>query len=822
MSDIYLVITPNGLKGSISSLVKQKEERGYEVVVKAVEDFMNGSQAPYVLMREYVLNKKPKCLLLVGDYDEMPGYPLETPDGTTYLSDVYFGMQSNDPVPQIPTGRLSSNNPHELKNICELLVSYPNNPYPKWKRRIILTGWIPRGPDCSDMNYEEDAGWACVNEIDEYYEIVKRFENDKTIENDVSSPLGNGAQRREIWEVKGTSKQDLIDAIEEGALIVRYHGHGSPNAWHNIGIHNDIDELFGINDIKTLNVGNKLPLVISASCLTGHIKASPSFSEAWQKYRKAIGVFAADVSSSTYWNDRITQLIFHEIISCQKHRVGEVLVDAMKRLHEKYGNVNAVFMRTFRMYRYLGDPDTILAYPLPRFPRFPPGSTIKFDWEKMMAIAMWVREHWDIIFPPIGGPRPRHVPYLPDKMPSYLSDIYRSGFTFLSKLEHIEFPERSVEHIAKLLEKVPVGSRFTQSMQKPVLEALKKFKGSKKDILPVSGKLLEAINAMDLDWRVSSMPTREVKSGKKTTVDFRGVVWITFKDVKEPGDCSLRVEGSLPALVEGFQPGWPIASYHFDFKGKLAENVDISFYIGGISFPGQSFSPRVFEWDGKSYNDITTNIDFRREVIIGRTNRLSTYVIMNHIPESKEPRPSFVLANCAEGLGLFDQECKDKEGTGYPFIDKQMLYEGKQTCKAIDMCGIQAHAGYYMIGSGGKEFTVDIDKYPSLYLTMKAEKGTDTCLLLVVHDKKPRDFMRRFVAIGTTDSEKKHCGVRPAEDCFTIKDDNEWQDYTYDLRKLREEGYPDAKTVRMVQFYSGKLCNGKQHAFHFSSLVFKK
>ena len=187
----------------------------------------------------------------------------------------------------------------------------------------------------------------------------------------------------------------------------------------------------------------------------------------------------------------------------------------------------------------------------------------------------------------------------------------------------------------------------------------------------------------------------------------------------------------------------------------------------------------------------------------------------------RPPSKQCVIADCADGLGLFDQECKDKEGKGYPVIDKQVLYEGKQTCKAIDMCSIQAHAGYYMIGSGGNEFKFEINDCPSLYLTMKAEKGTDTCLLLMVHDKKPRDYMRRFVAIGTTDSGKKHCGVRPAEDCFTIKDDNKWHDYTYDLRKLREK-CPDAETVRIVQFYSGKLCNGVQHAFHFSSLGFKK
>ncbi len=172
-----------------------------------------------------------------------------------------------------------------------------------------------------------------------------------------------------------------------------------------------------------------------------------------------------------------------------------------------------------------------------------------------------------------------------------------------------------------------------------------------------------------------------------------------------------------------------------------------------------------------------------------------------------------IIADCAEDLGKFDQE-----SGGYPVIDKKELYNGKPTCKALDVCGIQANAGYYR--SGGKEFEFDIDKCPVLHLTMKAEKGTDTCLLLRVHDKKPRDFMYRSVVVGKTEGGNDG-GVHLAKDYFTIKDDNEWQDYPYDLRKLRED-YPDAKTVRIVRFYSGKLCKGVQHVFHFSSLVFKK
>ena len=183
-------------------------------------------------------------------------------------------------------------------------------------------------------------------------------------------------------------------------------------------------------------------------------------------------------------------------------------------------------------------------------------------------------------------------------------------------------------------------------------------------------------------------------------------------------------------------------------------------------------------------------------------------------------RPPFVIADQVVGLGLFDQESKDKWGTGYPLIDKQVLYEGNPTYKAIDKCGIQAHAGYYMFGFGDPEFEFYIDDYPILYLTMKAEYATNTCLLLMVHDKEPKDYRRRFVVIGKT-LYGKHRSVPVGKDYFTIKDDGEWHDYTYNLNKLRD-AYPYAQTVRIVQFYSSKKCGGILYAFHFSSLVFKK
>jgi|WetSurMetagenome_2_1015567.scaffolds.fasta_scaffold77826_2 hypothetical protein len=351
MSNIYLIVTPNNLFPGLSKLISQKKSRGYEIKTLYIESLGKDPNK----IRQKVLEIQPKCLLLVGDFDTTPGFPLN--DGTeNFSSDAYYSISSdNIIVPQIPTGRLSSNKLEEIKSICDKLVSYPADTDLWWRRRTILTGWIPRGPEhLGTPGGDEDAGWQCLREIGAYYDIIMEFEYDK--DNEFCTP-----QSIDKWGVLDSSKASLISAIEKGAVIIRYNGHGSNDSWSNIGIKNqNIDESFGINDIKKLNVGNKLPLVISASCLTGQISKNPSFAEAWQIYGKAIGIFASDVISATFWDDRFTQAFYDAVITNQDRRVGDALINAMKLLIVRYPNADK---NTFRKFRYLGDPDTILVAP---------------------------------------------------------------------------------------------------------------------------------------------------------------------------------------------------------------------------------------------------------------------------------------------------------------------------------------------------------------------------------------------------------------------------------------------------------------------------
>lgn len=98
MKKDYLIITPGNLRNSLYLLIQQKQSRGYNVIIKEVEDF--GQPSPdCVLMRVYIRTQDPGMLLLVGDFDKTPGYPLTRSwsdnnqiRSYSYLSDFFYTM----------------------------------------------------------------------------------------------------------------------------------------------------------------------------------------------------------------------------------------------------------------------------------------------------------------------------------------------------------------------------------------------------------------------------------------------------------------------------------------------------------------------------------------------------------------------------------------------------------------------------------------------------------------------------------------------------------------------------------------------------------
>lgn len=195
--------------------------------------------------------------------------------------------------------------------------------------------------------------------------------------------------------------------------------------------------------------------------------------------------------------------------------------------------------------------------------------------------------------------------------------------------------KESVKQIVSLLKRVPIGSYYSQEMKKDLLDQL----SDSKEFTPkVLDKLARAINALELDSSAPAISSQEVKVGKEDIVSFPGAAWLTFKHIKKPGKASLVIRDDLPAFFEkNLMPGWPIASYDFDFTGELDKDgyIEVKIYFGGIDFTGDLSDLLMFEWEGEGYKNITTNIDLQKKVITGITGKLSTYVVMSPIVERK-------------------------------------------------------------------------------------------------------------------------------------------------------------------------------------------
>jgi hypothetical protein len=375
----YIIVTTDKMLPVLNKFVETKQAKGYRVDIQTCErlESMYPHDVRHEAIKRYVRTGtgpigESGFLLLVGDHETVPGYPLYWGGANlNFFSDSYYGLRDdNDVIPRLLTGRLSSNDPTIISSICDLLIEYPRNKEQEWLKRIILTGWVPRSPDATCEGYP-DAGTLCVKEIGASHEIVMRFENDLSMKD---GPLGKAETRKRMWRIEGTCKQDLINSIEKGAKIVRYLGHGNTTNWNNVGrcernAQGEIieDEILTRYDVYSLNVNWKTPLVISAACETGDLVMPMSFAETWQIKLKAIGVFASDDSGPNgYWNDRITERIFHQMIERGECCVGKMLAGAMQQLYNDYKdkNLQPVIKESFviipRMYRYYGDPDTNL------------------------------------------------------------------------------------------------------------------------------------------------------------------------------------------------------------------------------------------------------------------------------------------------------------------------------------------------------------------------------------------------------------------------------------------------------------------------------
>lgn len=372
--DLLIVTSPEFLVPAQQLAAHRSSQSGWTAGVVTVGEIFNefsSGRPDLTAIRDfakYLYDKSPnlKAMLLFGrssfDYKDrlenntnfVPTYesrnslhPLNT-----YSSDDYFGFLENtegeweevggigNHTMDIAIGRLPVKTAEEAANVVSKIVEYESgrSTYGNWRKKIVFVA------DDGDANVhlsqaDQMATEISLNhpEIDARKIYIDAFEQ-------IQLPAG---------EASPDAEKKLLEAIDRGALIVNYTGHGNERQWAHERIFDDFV-------IATLD-NRTLPLFVTATCEFGRHDDPAQISGAemcvLRKNGGAIGMVttARPVEASTNYalNKAFYQALF-EAEAAAPATVGEVFRQT------KNTSLSGVSNRNFSL---LADPSMPLVLP---------------------------------------------------------------------------------------------------------------------------------------------------------------------------------------------------------------------------------------------------------------------------------------------------------------------------------------------------------------------------------------------------------------------------------------------------------------------------
>jgi len=334
----YVAVTRKDLVDSFQLLIKQRKNQGLKVSVVDIEDvydeFSFGNKTPQALKDFFAYTKSswkiaPRFALLAGDAtydpknytgagdnDVVPTKLVETAFSETATDDWLVDF-NGDQVPDIAIGRLPVRTAGETAALAEKIVRYD---WSEANRRVVLVADQNEGYDFETADTQLQALLPATLSITD----IRRGQ--------VGDP---------------NTRTQLLDALNLGAKLVNYYGHGSTLVWTSASI-------LTAADAASLANTDRLALFDAMTCFNGffHDVSIDSLGEALLKSPGgAIAVWASTGMTDPGGQVQMNEEAIRQLFSGAGLTIGEVTARA------KAATGNPDVRRTWVL---LGDPATKL------------------------------------------------------------------------------------------------------------------------------------------------------------------------------------------------------------------------------------------------------------------------------------------------------------------------------------------------------------------------------------------------------------------------------------------------------------------------------
>jgi uncharacterized membrane protein YgcG len=358
----------------LSDLVAHRQDQGYRVYVADIQDiydeFSYGIKSPQALkdFLAYAYGSwtppAPQFVLLVGDSSFDPKDNFNETDTTAYLptyliytdykgetvTDQWFvTISGDDAIADMHIGRLPVVDADQAAAMAEKIIAYETAVNPQtWTSDLLLVADNRRPGDL----YAYEAVFETMNDAVADLLPAAMADPFKAYLNDYSTTV--------------FLTEDIIDALNDGMLMVNFSGHGATGVWAD-------EHIFDTDDVPALTNTDRLAFFVSMSCETGFFaypEASPwsPLSLAEALLRSDAGAVAAlmPTGMTTTEGQQILDTALVEAIFTKDIRtLGPAIAEAKQTL---LANGNAYFEQISDTFLLFGDPATELKVPLPHIP----------------------------------------------------------------------------------------------------------------------------------------------------------------------------------------------------------------------------------------------------------------------------------------------------------------------------------------------------------------------------------------------------------------------------------------------------------------------
>jgi peptidase C25-like protein len=341
-----IIITHPDFQSTLAPLVALRKSQNRSVAVVTADQLYDaynfGERTPFAL-RSYlqgaskVFGGKPEAVLLLGDasldprnylgqgdFDFVPTRLIETAAFKT-ASDDWLTDFAETGFATIPTGRIPARTPADASLVISKIVNYESGSE---------TGaWTQQALVIADQN----VGVDFTAEANSASLILPPSLTTTKILADGLDPA--------------TVSQQIVSAINAGALLVNYSGHGSEQQW-------SFSDLLDNTSAAALTNGNRLPVFLIMDCLNGffHDVYEESLSSAllFAPNGGAVGVWASSGFTTAPPQASMDQALLSTLSANPSQSIGRAIITA------KAGILDPDVRRT---WNFFGDPAMRIAFP---------------------------------------------------------------------------------------------------------------------------------------------------------------------------------------------------------------------------------------------------------------------------------------------------------------------------------------------------------------------------------------------------------------------------------------------------------------------------